>query len=145
LAFNIFLIALIPAFGEELFFRGAVQGIIQEKMNVKFAIWITAIVFSAIHMQFYGFLPRMLLGAFFGYLLFWSENLWLPIAAHFTNNAVAIVFYYLKYNGYKLPDIDTVGTGNTLWLGLISAAFAIYGFFWFEKLVFRQSCVHTES
>jgi hypothetical protein len=122
-----------------------VQGIIQEKMNVKFAIWITAIVFSAIHMQFYGFLPRMLLGAFFGYLLFWSENLWLPIAAHFTNNAVAIVFYYLKYNGYKLPDIDTVGTGNTLWLGLISAAFAIYGFFWFKKLVFRQSCVHTES
>jgi len=145
LAFNLFLIAMIPAFGEELFFRGAVQGIIQEKMNVKFAIWITAIVFSAIHLQFYGFFPRMLLGAFFGYLLFWSENLWLPIAAHFTNNAVAIVFYYLKYNGYKLPDIDTIGTGNTLWLGLVSAAFALFGFFLFKKLFFRQSCVHAES
>lgn len=129
LFFNLLLIAVIPALGEEFFFRGAVLGIFRQKMNVKVAVWITAILFSAIHMQFYGFLPRMLLGAFFGYLLFWSESLWLPIVAHFTNNAFAIIFYYLKINGYAVPDVDTIGTGNTLWIGLASIVTGILGFF----------------
>ncbi|HET7732858.1 MAG TPA: type II CAAX endopeptidase family protein [Paludibacter sp.] len=129
LVFNVLLVAMIPALGEELFFRGAVQGIFRQKMNVKIAIWLTAILFSAIHMQFYGFIPRMLLGAFFGYLLFWSGNLWLPIVAHFTNNGIAIIFYYLKYNGYKVQDIDTIGTGSSLWLGGLSIAVGILGFF----------------
>jgi membrane protease YdiL (CAAX protease family) len=144
LLFNIFLIAMIPAFGEELFFRGAVLGILGEKMNFRIAIWISAVVFSAIHLQFYGFLPRMLMGAFFGYLLFWSENLWLPIAAHFTNNAIAVIYYYLKFNGHTLPDIDTVGTGNTLWLGLLSIAFAVFGFLWLKKLMYRQSEIQSQ-
>jgi len=128
LFFNIFLIAIIPAIGEELFFRGAIQGVLQRKLNVKLAIWITAVVFSAIHMQFYGFVPRMLLGAFLGYLLVWSGNLWLSIVAHFINNVLAVIFYYLKNNGYKVPDIDTIGTGNTLWIGLVSGIIAILGF-----------------
>ena len=129
LLFNIFLIAMIPALGEEFFFRGALQGIIQQKFNLKGTIWITAIIFSTIHFQFYGFLPRMLIGAFFGYLLVWSENMWLPIVAHFTNNVLAVIFYYLKNNGYKLPDIDTIGTGNSTLLGCASAIFAILGFY----------------
>lgn len=133
LFFNVFLIAMIPAFGEELFFRGAMQGVFSEKINVKAAIWITAIVFSAIHLQFYGFVPRMLMGAFFGYLLVWSDNIWLPIVAHFTNNLFAVVFYYFKNNGYKLPDIDTVGTGSTLWLGYASGVLAILGFVLFRR------------
>ncbi len=133
LLFNIFLIAILPAFSEELFFRGALQGILRDWKGVKLAIWITAIVFSAIHLQFYGFVPRMLMGAFFGYLLFWSNNIWLPIAAHFVNNVLAIIFYYLKYNGYHLPDIDTIGTGNTLWLGIASGALTIFGFFQLKK------------
>ena len=55
-------------------------------------IWITAILFSAFHLQFYGFVPRMLLGAYFGYLLLWSKNIWLPICAHFFNNALTVTF-----------------------------------------------------
>lgn len=133
LVFNIFLIAMIPALGEELFFRGAVQGVFREKINVKAAIWITAIIFSAIHLQFYGFVPRMLMGAFFGYLLVWSDSIWLPIVAHFTNNLFAVVFYYFKNNGYKLPDIDTMGTGSTLWLGYASGVLAILGFVFFRR------------
>jgi uncharacterized protein len=145
LTFNVFLIAMIPALGEELFFRGAVQGILRQKMNVKVAIWITAILFSAIHMQFYGFFPRMLLGAFFGYLLFWSENIWLPIVAHFINNGIAIIFYYLKYNGYKVQDIDTIGTSNTLWLGVLSIAFGISGFFFLQNWIRKQQNIRVES
>ena len=122
---NVFLIAFIPAFGEELFFRGALQRIFQNKKNAIMAIWLTAFIFSAIHFQFYGFVPRFLLGAFFGYLLVWSGNLWLPVLAHFTNNAVAIVFYYLKHNGFQVFDIDTLGTGNTFWVGCLSGLLAL--------------------
>ena len=135
LFFNIFLIAIIPALGEELFFRGALQGILKNWKGVKLAIWITAFVFSAIHLQFYGFVLRMLLGAFFGYLLFWSGNIWLAVIAHFVNNVLAVIFYFLKYNGYQVPDIDTIGTGNTLWLGIASGALAFFGFFQMRKQI----------
>jgi membrane protease YdiL (CAAX protease family) len=133
LLFNIFLIAVLPAIGEELYFRGALQGVIQQWRGVKTSIWIVAIVFSTIHMQFYGFVPRMLMGAFFGYLLFWSGNMWLPIAAHFTNNVMAVIFYYLQFNGCKVPDIDSVGFGNTLWIGLASGSLGLFGFFILKK------------
>lgn len=135
LFFNLILIAVIPALGEELFFRGAVQGIFRQQLNVKLAIWLTAIIFSAIHLQFYGFFPRMLLGAFFGYLLFWSENIWLPIVAHFANNGIAIVFYYLKYNGYRVEDVDSIGTGNTLWVGGVSLILGLSGFLLLRKWI----------
>lgn len=96
LLFNIFMIAVIPAIGEELLFRGCLQPIFWRwTKNPHVAIWITAILFSAIHMQFYGFLPRMLMGAAFGYLLYWGRSIWLPIIAHFINNAVAVIYTFV--------------------------------------------------
>ncbi len=133
LFFNVFVIAILPALGEELFFRGTIIRVFQDWKGFKTAIWVTAFIFSAIHLQFYGFVPRLLMGAFFGYLLLWSENLWLPITAHFINNLVAVVFYYLKFNGYKIPDIDAVGTGDTLWIGIASGAVGIFGIFWLKS------------
>lgn len=133
LLFNIFLIAMIPALGEELFFRGTIQKILTQWRSAIWGIWIAAFVFSAIHLQFYGFFPRMLLGAFFGYLLVWSGSLWLPIIAHFTNNAIAVIFYYLKYNGYQVVDIDVIGSGETLWLGVVSGVLTIGGIILIKK------------
>jgi len=133
LSFNVLLVAILPAIGEELIFRGVLIKILKNWKGIKLAIWLTAIIFSAIHLQFYGFIPRMLMGAFFGYLLLWSNSLWLPIVAHFINNAVAIIFYYLKFNGYKMPDIDNVGTANTRWLGIASGALVIFGIFQLKK------------
>jgi len=138
LLFNIFLIALLPAFGEELFFRSALQGIFSRRMNVKLAIWIVAIIFSAIHFQFYGFVPRMLLGAFFGYMLYWSGNIWLPVIAHFINNVLAVIFFYLKTNGYKVIDLDSIGVGNTLWVGVLSGILTVVGFFLFQRYFQRK-------
>lgn len=126
LLFNVFLVAVVPALGEELFFRGTIQRLLSDWKGELFAIWITAFVFSAIHMQFYGFLPRMLLGAFLGYLLLWSGSLWLPIIAHFVNNSVAVVFYYLKFNGVKVIDVETIGTDDTLWLGIVSGIVCVF-------------------
>ncbi|MEI6555233.1 MAG: CPBP family intramembrane glutamic endopeptidase [Paludibacter sp.] len=133
LMFNIFLISMAPALGEELFFRGALQGLFTEWKNIRWAIWLSAILFSAIHIQFYGFLPRMLMGALFGYMVMWSGSIWPAVLAHFINNAMAVLFYYLKYNGYQLPDIDTVGTGAGWWLGVASAAVTVFCIFIIKK------------
>jgi uncharacterized protein len=143
LSINLFLIAVLPAFGEELFFRGVFQSIVKDLKGAVTAIWIGAILFSAIHLQFYGFLPRMLMGALFGYLIFWSKSLWLPITAHFVNNAVATIFYYFKFNGYKTPNIDSIGIGNTLWIGVVSGLVTVgiiyYLYFYFTKLKTNHS------
>jgi len=133
LFFNVFLIALLPAIGEELFFRGALIRIFQNWKGMIPAIWIVAILFSTIHLQFYGFVPRLLMGAFFGYLILWSGNMRLAIIAHFINNVVAVLFYYFKFNGVRLPDIDTIGTGNTLWIGIASGAIGLFGFFLLKR------------
>lgn len=93
---NILMIAILPALGEELLFRGCLQKIITNKTNNYHAgIWLAAFVFSGIHMQFYGFMPRMLLGGLFGYLLVWSNSMWVPILAHFINNATTVIFAYI--------------------------------------------------
>ena len=127
LFYNLLLMALLPALGEELFFRGTLQSFFSDKKNAHTAIWVTAFIFSSIHLQFYGFLPRLLMGAFFGYLLVKSGTLWLPIVGHFTNNAMAVIFYYLKFNGYLVVDIDKIGTGSTLWVSLLIGASIIAG------------------
>lgn len=145
LFFNIILISIIPAIGEELYFRGALQGVIRDWRGIKISIWITAIVFSTIHFQFYGFVPRMLMGAFFGYLLFWSENMLLPIVAHFMNNVIAVLFYYFKLNGIKMPDIDSIGVGNTLWIGLLSGALGILGIYSLKRRFYLQREKITNS
>jgi len=89
-------IAILPAVGEELIFRG----IIQNKLHIYFknihlAIWISAILFSGFHVQFYGFVPRLLLGGLFGYIYYWSRNLWYPIIGHFINNGFTLIMIYL--------------------------------------------------
>lgn len=108
LLFNILMLAIIPAIGEEFIFRGCLQKIFARWTgNKHVAIWVTAIVFSAIHVQFYGFLPRMLLGALFGYLLIWSGTIWMPILAHFMNNAVAVITAYVyQKQGVSLDKLD---------------------------------------
>ena len=128
LLFNLFMIALIPAVGEELLFRGVIQRLFKEITgNTHAAIWISAALFSALHLQFYGFLPRMVLGAIFGYFLVWSGSLWVPIIAHFINNASAVVFYYLHQKGiieYSFDEMGTTAEGNS-YIALISLVFVI--------------------
>jgi len=105
---SLIVVAVIAAIGEEFLFRGCVQNILTRWFkSPHVAIWLTAIIFSAIHLQFYGFLPRMLLGALFGYLFFWGKNIWLPVLAHFINNAAATVSaFYLQRQGKSLDEMD---------------------------------------
>jgi uncharacterized protein len=93
-------IAVLPALGEEFTFRGWLQPAVQKTTgNAHVAIWFTALFFSAFHFQFFGFVPRLLLGAMFGYFMYWSNNLWIPIVAHFVNNGFMVVMIYLHQIG----------------------------------------------
>ena len=89
---NLIVIALTAGLTEEFIFRGALQRVFERIIHNHHAvIWVTAILFSAFHLQFYGFIPRMLLGAFFGYVLYWGKNIWVPVFIHFMNNAIAVI------------------------------------------------------
>lgn len=108
LGLALIVIAVVPAVGEELLFRGLIQnqlgGITK---NAHVAIWLAAIIFSAFHFQFYGFVPRMLLGALFGYLYYWSGNLLVPIFAHLMNNGLTLILLYMYQHGAIEFDIES--------------------------------------
>lgn len=125
LLLNISLIAVMPALGEEFFFRGLLQKTLSDKLGKHWAIWVAAIVFSAIHFQFYGFIPRMLMGAAFGYLLLWTGNIWYPVLAHFVNNVTAVVYFYQKGKNATVIDAENIGTGDTLYVGLLSLVLTV--------------------
>ncbi|MGY4383357.1 membrane protease YdiL (CAAX protease family) [Pedobacter sp. UYP24] len=116
---NIFLVAFVAAISEEFMFRGAVQRtLIRMFNNTHIAIWVSAFIFSAIHLQFYGFLPRFLLGAGFGYLYVWSGSLWCSILAHFLNNAIAVCqAYYMQKHNMPLDEVDN--TAHFHWYGYL--------------------------
>lgn len=119
-------VGFLAALSEEMFFRGALLGMSLDRgVRAHAAVWVVAFVFSAFHMQFYGFFPRLLLGAWLGYLMLWSRSLWLPVIAHTINNAVVVVFTYLA-NVHLLPSssLDTLGVpdqGQFPWLATASA------------------------
>lgn len=97
---NVFIIALLPALGEELLFRGIVQRVLCNLFkNNHTGIFVAGFLFSFMHFEFYAFFPRWALGIMFGYLLLWSGSIWLPILAHFLNNSIAVITYFLINNG----------------------------------------------
>ncbi|WP_316819514.1 CPBP family intramembrane glutamic endopeptidase [Pedobacter gandavensis] len=130
---NIALIALLPAIAEELMFRGAIQRSLGRMFqNPHLVIWLTAFIFSAIHVQFYGFLPRLFLGAAFGYIYFWTRSLWYSIFAHFLNNAYAVTTaWYMQKNNIPLSESDK--TTYFQWYGYIISAILTFLLFRYLK------------
>lgn len=128
------IVAVVPAIGEELLFRGVLQKIMVDWIkNYHVAIWVTAILFSALHMQFYGFLPRMLLGAIFGYVFYWSGSLWLPVLGHFINNGsvVTLSFFYPEMiNNTEISLFE----GNANWVATIISGILLLG----AMLIFKR-------
>jgi len=137
LLFNIFMIAVIPAIGEEFIFRGALQRIFYQWFgNVHVAVIVTGVIFSAIHFQFYGFLPRALLGIMLGYMFVITGNIWVPVFAHFFNNAVAVTMYFYVYNAGLDFDMESIGEHN---LSVIPAAISlVIVYILFRVMQFRK-------
>ena len=121
--FNLLIIALIPAVGEELTFRGVLQQSLTRKMkNPHLAIILSAALFSFVHFQFYGFLPRMFLGILLGYMFYITGSLWTSIAMHFFNNGSVVLLYYLSHTGIINVDVEHFGETNNAWIIAASAA-----------------------
>ena len=131
LLLNLLVIALIPAVGEELTFRGVLQqGLMRRVKSPHVAIILSAAIFSFIHFQFYGFLPRMFLGILLGYLFYITRSLWTSIAMHFVNNGTAVVVYYLNHKGIIHVDVEHFGESQSAWLVVISALVTIMLIAW---------------
>lgn len=127
LVMNLLIVAVLAGFSEELFFRGMVQRLfIGCRWNAVAAIWVAAALFSAMHMQVFGFVPRLLLGAFFGYLLLWSGSLWLPVAMHVLNNAIYIISRHCA-GAADLNLLGTEGTAVSYIIIGVSAALTVIG------------------
>ena len=124
LLFNLVIIALIPAIGEELTFRGVLQQSLTRKMNPHIAIFLSAAIFSFIHFQFYGFLPRMFLGLLMGYMFYITNSLWTSMLMHFLNNGAAVVLYYLSNKGV-IEDAEHFGETTNVWIIAASAVVTI--------------------
>ena len=122
---NLIVIALIPAVGEELTFRGVLQQGLTRRMNPHVAILLSSAIFSFIHFQFYGFLPRLFLGMVLGYMFYTSGALWTSMLMHFLNNGFAVVVYYLNNKGVIDVDVEHVGQTQSVWLLVASAVVTV--------------------
>jgi hypothetical protein len=108
LILGLIVFAVLPAIGEELAFRGIVQQELQRWWrNPHLAIWVAAIIFGAIHMQFYGVVPRIMLGVLFGYLYWWSGNIWVPIIGHFINNGFMVLMMFLAQRNAVAINVES--------------------------------------
>jgi uncharacterized protein len=132
---NFFMIALLPAFCEEILFRGVLANLLRKWTgNIHWAVIISALVFAGIHLQFYGFLPRFLLGLMFGYLFFQTGSLWIPIVAHFTNNFLAVLIEYLFRKGIISVNAEQFGFSDNYLVVALSLVLGGYIFY----LVYRK-------
>jgi membrane protease YdiL (CAAX protease family) len=119
--FNIFMIGILPAVGEEFIFRGLLQRLFNDWLkNIHIAIFLTGFLFAVMHMQFYGLLPRMILGMIFGYLFYWSGSIWVPVFAHFINNSGAVVVSYLANLGLISQKYQDFGSTHNILLITLS-------------------------
>ena len=117
LVMGILLVGMLAPLAEELFFRGCLQRLFTTGgMNIHLAVWITAIIFSAMHGQVYGFVPRMLLGALFGYAAVWSRSLWVPVLMHALNNTLYVIGRYIGQanSGLDMTDASVPATGTLI-------------------------------
>ncbi|MDR0438293.1 MAG: CPBP family intramembrane metalloprotease [Bacteroidales bacterium] len=139
----LFAMAVLPAICEEVFFRGVVlNNLMKRTSRLHLSVWLSAILFSFVHFQFFGFLPRVVLGAFLGYAFVLSKSLWLPIVLHFLNNAMAIIAYYFYQKQWISEDPQAWETETiTLWMAVLSLTASVCSL-WF---IFRRNKVRSNS
>jgi len=130
LSLNLLMIGILPAVGEELLFRSILQPLFGKILrNHHFGILVSAILFSMMHMQFYGFFPRVALGLLLGYFYLWSGSILIPMLMHFVNNGSAVVIFYLSHNGYietKADEFGATSNSSILFVSILATAGLVY-------------------
>lgn len=127
LLMNILIVAVLPAISEEISFRGAIQQSLNRLTKSQHvSIILTGLLFSAVHFQFYGFIPRAFLGIMFGYMVMWSGSLWVPIIAHFVNNGITAITLFAIDNNYLPQSSENLGgDSDTMTWGILSGIVCI--------------------
>ena len=139
---GVLVIGVLTGFSEEMFFRGGLQGILtRTSVGTGVAVWLSAFVFSTMHFQFFGFLPRLLMGAFFGYLLVWSRSLWVPVFAHALNNSMVVIVSAITG---ETTSSMIESTNSSEFLAhpipvIVSGAFTILFLVFFKESFFKKS------
>ena len=136
---SLVVIAFLPAVFEETFFRGGLQNLFTRWFKGPWvAIILTAIIFSLIHLSYYGFLVRFALGVVLGFIFYYSGSLWLNILLHFLFNGVQVTaLYVMTMKGIKDKNVED---NFPLWMGLIALALLFYLF-----KVFKQTSAKKQS
>ena len=137
------IVGVLAGVSEELFFRGAMQRLLSSgRMGPHTAIWVTAVLFSVFHMQFFGFFPRLILGAFFGYLLYWSGSVWLPAMIHVLNNSLVVwtTWYSRRVPDVNTVDIDKIGADSMLMI-VVSVVLVTGALVLLKDITKKQNCV----
>lgn len=135
-------VGLLTGFSEEVFFRGAMQTVFKDSgISAGAAVCASAFIFSALHFQFFGFVPRFIMGAFFGYLLIWTGSLWPGVFAHALNNSIVVVEYWIGANNGNggISYLSKMGDGEMPWGAIMSAAATILFFLRFREYFFKTS------
>jgi membrane protease YdiL (CAAX protease family) len=137
-------VAVLPAIGEELFFRGLLQNELKYFFkNIHVAVWVSAFVFSFIHFQFFGFIPRMVLGLMFGYAYVWSGNILVPIGLHFLNNAATLILmntFREKYEQMESGLVESVSILSVVFFTVLSGVLVYY----IIQLYHQRKNIHAE-
>jgi len=142
---NLIVIALLAGIGEELLFRGVLlRLLIDWTRNIHAAVIISSFIFSALHLQFYGFIPRLVLGLIFGYLFVWTNSLWIPVILHFIFNASAVVVAYLFNRGVIDIDVESFGTTSNMVYVVLSILLTVF-FLGMIYLQYRKRKSHQQD
>lgn len=137
LILNLFMIAGLAALGEELLFRSVIQNsLINICKNAHIGIILASMIFSFIHFEFYGFVPRFVLGLILGYMYYYSRSIWVPMAMHFVNNGTIVFIYFLNHKGITNIDVDTFGKTNLTIL--ILSIIVVIALFWTAIKQFKK-------
>ena len=131
---SMMLIGILPAFAEELFFRGLLLNMLRRHLNVHFTVWLIGLIFSLVHGQVYGVFARWLLGVMLGYLVVWSGSVWPAVAAHFSFNSFQVVLAHVVYSkpGHNIPAGENYDLPFDL--GLEAGILVALGLYLFYKL-----------
>jgi membrane protease YdiL (CAAX protease family) len=148
LGLNILVIAVLPALGEELLFRGVLLRFFKDWTgNVHMAVLISSVLFSALHFQFFGFIPRLFLGLVLGYLFVWTGSIWVPIIVHFINNGLAVVVAFYVDRFENIDSYAEVGSTDDPVFIIISASLvvllSIFVYFYEKKRKHRTSGISS--
>lgn len=148
LIWSVLIVGVFTGLCEEMFFRGTMLPLISKHLGRHAGIWITAIIFSAIHFQFFGFVPRLLLGALFGYIYYWTGSLFTSAGTHALNNSLAVISYWIMARGGSF-DLENIGISESMIpsvaaiISIVITGFILYLFHLYGKknsLISRNNC-----